>query len=58
MAEETTATNESDIKHWEKPLEKAKIPQSIPVYADKGYHSFWNKDVLSLSLKRTYYNDL
>ena len=30
----------------EKPLEKAKLPQGTPVYADKGYDSTANKDVL------------
>lgn len=46
IAEETTPANESDIKHLEKPLEKAKLPQGTPVYADKGYDSTANKDVL------------
>ena len=30
IAEETTPANESDIKHLEKPLEKAKLPQGTP----------------------------
>ena len=46
IAEETTPANESDIKHLEKPLEKAKLTQGTPVYADKGYDSTANKDVL------------
>ena len=36
LAEETTAANESDIKHLETPLKKAGLPQGTPVYADKG----------------------
>jgi len=46
ITEETTPANESDIKHLEKPLEKAKLPRGTPVYADKGYDSTANKDVL------------
>ena len=36
LAEETTAANESGIKHLETPLKKAGLPQGRPVYADKG----------------------
>ena len=36
LAEETTAANESDIKHLETPLKKAGLLQGTPVYADKG----------------------
>ena len=36
LAEETMATNESDINHLETPLKKAGLPQGTPVYADKG----------------------
>ena len=36
LAEETTAANESDIKHLETPLKKAGLPQGTPVYVDKG----------------------
>ena len=36
LAEETTAANESGIKHLETPLKKAGPPQGTPVYADKG----------------------
>ena len=36
LAEETTAANESGIKHLETPLKKAGLPQGTPVYADKG----------------------
>lgn len=39
LAEETTAANESGIKHIETPLKKANLPQRTPVYADKGYDS-------------------
>lgn len=46
LAEETTAANESDIKHLEAPLEKANLPAGIPIYADKGYDSSANKEVL------------
>ena len=37
LAEETTAANESDMKHLETPLKKAKLPRKALVYADKGY---------------------
>lgn len=46
LAEETTAANESDIKHLETPLKKADLPQGTPVYADKGYDSAENKKVI------------
>ena len=46
LAEETTAANESDIKHLETPLKKANLPQGTPVYADKGYDSAENKKVI------------
>ena len=36
LAEETMATNESDINHLETPLKKAGLPQGTPIYADKG----------------------
>ena len=36
LAEETMATNESDINHLETPLKKAGLPQGPPIYADKG----------------------
>ena len=36
LAEETTAANESGIKHLETPLKKAGLPQGAPVYTDKG----------------------
>ena len=36
LAEETTAANESGIKHFETSLKKAGLPQGTPVYADKG----------------------
>ena len=47
LAEETTAANESDIKHLETPLQKANLPVRTPVYADKGYNSSENKEVLT-----------
>ena len=37
LAEETTAVNESDMKHLETPLKKTKLPRKALVYADKGY---------------------
>lgn len=46
LAEETTAANASDIKHLETPLQKANLPGGTPVYADKGYDSSKNRDVL------------
>lgn len=46
LAEETTATNESDIKYLETPLKKAGFPQGTPVYADKGYDSIENRKTL------------
>ena len=46
LAEETTAANESDIKHLETPMEKANLPQGTPVYADKGYDSAENRRAL------------
>ena len=36
LAKETTAANESNIKHFKTPLKKAGFPQGTPVYADKG----------------------
>lgn len=46
LAEETTAANASDIRHLETPLQKANLPEGTPVYADKGYDSSENRDVL------------
>lgn len=46
IAEETTAANESDTKHFEEPLRKANLPKHTPVYADKGYDSKANSEVL------------
>ena len=46
LAEETTAANESDMKHLETPLKKAKLPRKALVYADKGYDSMENKETL------------
>ena len=37
LAEETTAVNESDMKHLETPLKKTKLPRKALVYADKGF---------------------
>ncbi|MBR8706962.1 IS5 family transposase [Bacteroides pyogenes] len=52
LAEETTAANESDIKHLETPLKKADLPQGTPVYTDKGYDSAENKKIIGkLKLK-------
>ena len=36
LAEETMATNESDINHLETRLKKAGLPQGPAIYADKG----------------------
>lgn len=47
LAEETTAANESDIKHLETPLKKANLPEKALVYADKGYDSAENKETLT-----------
>ena len=47
LAEETTAANESDIKHLETPLKKASLPKQALVYADKGYDSAENKEALA-----------
>lgn len=47
LAEETTAANESDIKHLETPLKKANLPKKTLVYADKGYDSAENKEALA-----------
>ena len=47
LAEETTAANESDIKHLETPLKKANLPKKTLVYADKGYDSAENKETLA-----------
>ncbi len=47
IAEETTAANESDIKHLATPLEKADLKQGTPVMADKGYDLQENRDTLS-----------
>ena len=46
LAEETTAANESDMKHLETPLKKAELPRKALVYADKGYDSMENKETL------------
>lgn len=46
LAEETTAANESDMKHLETPLKKAELPRRALVYADKGYDSMENKETL------------
>ena len=46
LAEKTTAADESDIKHLETPLKKAKLPRKALVYADKGYDSTENKETL------------
>ena len=46
LAEETTGANESDMKHLETPLKKAKLPRKALVYADKGYDSMENKETL------------
>lgn len=47
LAEETTAANESDIKHLVTPLEKAGLEKGTPVMADKGYDSSGNREALS-----------
>lgn len=47
LAEETTAANESGIKHLETPLKKANLPKKTLVYADKGYDSAENKETLA-----------
>lgn len=46
LAEETTAANESDIRHLETPLKKADLPQGTPGYADKGYDPAENREAL------------
>lgn len=46
LAVETTAANESDIRHLETSLKKADLPQGTPVYADKGYDPEENKKAL------------
>lgn len=46
LVEETTAANASDIRHLETPLQKANLPEETPVYADKGYDSSQNRDIL------------
>ena len=47
IAEETTAANESDIKHLVTPLMKANLPKGTPIFADKGYDSRANREALS-----------
>lgn len=47
IAEETTAANESDIRHLAASLEKADLGQGTPVMADKGYDSAVNRKKLS-----------
>ena len=42
-AETTTATNESDTRHFEGSLHRAGLPRGIPIYADKGYASEENR---------------
>lgn len=39
LEEETTSANESDIRHLEPPLKKARLPERTPVCADRGYNS-------------------
>ncbi len=43
LAEETTAANASDTRHFEEPLRRAGLPRGIPIYADKGYASEENR---------------
>ena len=43
LAEETTAANERDTRHFEGPLRRAGLPRGIPIYADKGYASAENR---------------
>ena len=43
LAEETTAANASDTRHFEGPLRRAGLPRGIPIYADKGYASAENR---------------
>ena len=46
LAEETTAANESDIKHLTTSIDKAGLPAGTPVMADKGYCSRENIEAL------------
>ena len=46
LTEETTAANESDMKHLKTPLKKAELPRKALIYADKGYDSMENKETL------------
>jgi IS5 family transposase len=41
-----TDVNESDMKHMETPLRKARLPKGASVYADKGYDSAENREIL------------
>ena len=43
LAEETTAANAIDTRHFEGPLRRAGLPRGIPIYADKGYASAENR---------------
>ena len=47
MAEETTAANESDMKHLQTPQGKAHQAKGTPVMPDKGYDSAENRGALS-----------
>lgn len=47
LAEETTSANESDVKHFAAPIDKAGLPAGTPVMADKGYCSQENIDALA-----------
>jgi IS5 family transposase len=47
LSVETTAANQSDIKHLQTPLEKAKLRDGTPVKADKGYKSAENDKLLA-----------
>lgn len=50
----TTAANESDVKNLASTLDNVKLKPSTPVYADKGYASEENENVLiAKELKNT-----
>lgn len=48
LAEETTSANESDVKHFETPIDKACLPEGTTVLADKGYCSRENVEALKV----------
>jgi IS5 family transposase len=54
LAVETTPANESDVKHLETPVRKARLPKRASVEADKGYPSVKNAAFLAANKLRNH----